>query len=309
MEKSTLHGFLFLFIGIFFWATIELTIKLIQWNSTPITINFFRMLFGSIALLGYIFISKKTKSLWNFVRYYKVYYLTAALLGLAIGLTIYTFGTSLTQASIAATIFSANPIIIAIYMIGVQKEQRSGKKISGIILGFIGVVIVITQLQFDSLFTTENFLGNILVFLGMSLWCIHVIVGNLLLRKKIGPKLDGNAVLPVTNADYNGVTFLMSSVMMVPLLFLPNQISAIAGFTLSTWLGLMYLGFIAGGIGYICFFKGLSLMEASRGINAFYFKPIIATLLSIVLLGESPGWSLYLGIVIEFIAIYFITRS
>lgn len=309
MGKNSVHGFIYLFIGIFFWATIELTIKIIQPNSSPITINFFRMFFGSISILCYIFVSKKTRSLWFFLRDYKKYYLSAAFFGLAIGLTVYTFGTSMTQASIAATIFSANPVIIAIYMITVQKEQRSWEKIFGILLGFIGVVIVITQLQFDTIFNSSNIVGNVLVFLGMSFWCIHVIVGNLLLRNKIGPKIKGIESVPVSNADYNAVTFLVSSMMMLPLLFLPSQFSAIIHFTWSTWVGLLYLGFIAGGIGYICFFKGLSLMEASRGINAFYFKPIIATLLSIALLGESPGWSLYVGIVIEFIAIYFVSRS
>jgi len=309
MVRSTVQGYLFLFIGIFFWATIELTIKMIQANSTPITINLFRMGFGAIALFGYIFITKKTASLWVFLRFYKRYYLFAALLGLALGLTIYTFGTSFTQASLAATIFSANPIIIAIYMIFIQKEQRSGKKFFGILLGFLGVVVVITQLQFSVLFQPEMLLGNILVFIGMSLWCIHVIVGNLLMRHKIGPKLQTLQDYSVSNVDYNGVTFLASSIMMFPLLLLPGEIHAIMQFTWSTWVGLLYLGFIAGGVGYICFFKGLALMEASRGINAFYFKPIIATLLSIALLGESPGWYLYLGITIELIAIYFVSRS
>ena len=53
----------------------------------------------------------------------------------------------------------------------------------------------------------------------------------------------------------------------------------ISHYTPTSWLGVLYLGIITGGLGYVLFFKGLKYMEASRGINAFYFKPVIATLL------------------------------
>ena len=80
-------------------------------------------------------------------------------------------------------------------------------------------------------------------------------------------------------------------------------------FTLETWIILLYLGLITMGIGYISFYKGLAMMDASKGIMAFYFKPIIATFLSIIILHEIIHPSLYIGIVIELIAIFLVSNE
>jgi drug/metabolite transporter (DMT)-like permease len=109
--------------------------------------------------------------------------------------------------------------------------------------------------------------------------------------------------------DFNAITFLWSVILNFPFLFIGNELIRIPQYSGLTWGILIYLGIFTGGLGYVLFFKGLQLMEASKGITIFYLKPIIATFLSFLLLHEVPGPSLYIGIVIEIVALFLVAHK
>lgn len=305
VQKNSKLGFLFLFLGIFTWSTIELTYKLIQSSINPLTANFLRMLIGGIILLIYGMFTKSNKKLKEFLKLYPKYYLPAALIGLVFGQIIFLMGTQMTEANYAATIFSSNPIIISIFTIYFFKEKVTTEKIIGIFLGFFGVVVMVTQLQFGDFLSAKNLLGNLLVFVGMALWCIDVILGKALFNKaKREHKTTG-----FESEQFNSVTFIVSAIMMIPAVLATGDFARLPTYGLNTWLGLLFLGIVTGGIGYVLFFKGIEMMEASKGINMFYFKPIIATILAFFILGEVPNIFLYIGIVIEIVALLLVSAD
>jgi len=167
MEKNSKLGYGYIIFGIFTWSTIEITIKLIQSESSPITLNFFRFSVGGLVLLLYSLASKRTKSLIPIIRQYPKYYLPASVLGLVLGMLLFAVGTTKTDASLAATIFSSNPIIISLVMILFRNEKKNLKKVIGIILGFLGVLVIITEFRFEILLNSENILGNQWTFSGI----------------------------------------------------------------------------------------------------------------------------------------------
>ncbi len=175
------------------------------------------------------------------------------MLGLALG-------TTFSDASIAATIVSGNPIIISLYMLTIGKERRTFKKIFGIILGFLGMLIIVTELDFTQFMSKDNLIGNLIVFLGMLFWCVHIIIG----KRIIGKKLSENDAYQISNLDYNGVTFIIAGLFMIPFLLIPGEIGILSLFTWQTWLDMLYLGIFTSGIAYLFFFKGLEKIEASR---------------------------------------------
>ncbi|WP_371803483.1 DMT family transporter [Candidatus Lokiarchaeum ossiferum] len=307
MEKKTKIGYGYMIVGIFTWSTIELTIKLIQNESSPITLNFFRFSVGAVILLLYALITKRTRSLVLLIKQYPKYYIPASLLGLVIGMILFAIGTTYTDASFAATIFSSNPIIISLFMILFRNEKKNKKKIIGILLGFVGVLVIVTEFQFKAILNSDFFLGNILVFFGMALWCIDVIIGKELMKKRL--VLSSEEDIQIDSLDFNLVTFISATLIYIPLLFYDNQWQIITNFTWTTWIGMLYLGIITTGLGYILFFKGIDMIEASKGINLFYLKPIFATILSYFILNEEPTYFLLIGIVIEIIALLLITRE
>ena len=307
MEKKAKVGYMYIIIGIFTWSTIEITIKLIQSESSPISLNFFRFSIGGLVLILYALISKRTKSLLPLFKQYPKYYLPAAIFGLVAGMILFAIGTAKTEASLAATIFSSNPIIISLFMILCRDEKKNPKKILGIILGFLGVLVIITEFRFGVLFKSEYLIGNILVFAGMSLWCIDVIIGKEIMKKTL--KLENNDELAIDSLSFNIVTFISTTVLYVPLLTYLDEWQIISNFSWTTWIGMLYLGIITTGLGYILFFKGMHMIEASKGINLFYLKPIFATILSFIILKEQPTIFLFIGIAIEIIALILITKE
>ncbi len=167
------------------------------------------------------------------------------------------------------------------------------------------MLIIVTDLNFSAFVAVDNVVGNLIVFLGMIMWCINPLIG----KKVIGKKLNESDPHVVSNLDYNGASFLAAGAMMIPFIFVPGEIQLLSAFTWQTWIGIVYLGVFTSGIAYLLFFKGLESMEASRGINLFYLKPVLATILAIVVIHESPSLYFYIGIGIEVVALIFIAHE
>ncbi len=303
MDKKLFFSYLYLIIAIFLWATIEIAMSLIQDNTTPILINFLRFFIGGISLLFYNILTRNTQTLKNLIKTFPKSYLIASFFGLTIGMTLFAYGTSMTEPFLAAAIISSNPLLISTYMILFKGEKRSFKKIFGIILGFIGMIMIITDFKFKDFLQTEYMIGNILVFIGTALWCVDLIIGKTLLEKT----KENEDNFKVTSLDFNIVTFLASSLFMIPLLTLPGEFTILINQNLRTWLILLYLGILATGVSYLLFFKGISKMEASKGINLVYLKPIFATTLSFVIFKTNPSLFFYIGCTIEVLALIIIS--
>lgn len=229
----------------------------------------------------------------------------SGLVGLTFGLNIYFWGISLTNAAYAATIFSSNPIFVSLISIIFLKESKTKRKIIGIFLGFFGVLLIVTELNFTDLFNQEYLLGNLLSFLGMLLWIVDIILGKVVLNKSKSLNIvDGNE-----SQNFNAITMIISGITLLPFIFLTDGFHNVEAYSLNTWLLLVYLGVFTAGLGYLFFFKGINLTEASTGINAFYFKPFIATFLSYFFFGYIPSIFLIIGLIIELCAIMLVSSK
>ncbi len=317
MGKLKIGASFYLIGGVFLFATIEIAMKWIQDGTTSFLTNVIRFLIGGISLLLYAVWKRRIPSLTHFIRNYPKYYLPAASIGLVGGMLLFTYGISLTDASLSAAIISSNPIMISTYMILFQGEKRTHTKIIGNILGFIGVVVIITEFNFTEFTNGGNLIGNLLVFLGTILWVVNLIIGKIVMKKsrvfaqesasKVQTE-DSTIPTPhiISSLDYNVVTFMVASLLMMPFLFTTNQFSVLLAQTLETWMVLLYLGIVTTGIAYLLFFKGLETMDASKGSNLFYLKPIFSTTLAFLFLQEIPGIFFYIGIGIEIVALLLI---
>lgn len=329
MNKKKIGAYLSLLGAVFLFASIEISMKLIQGNTSPLLMNFFRFAIGGITLGIYAILSKKTQSIQKLIHSYPKYYIPASLIGLFGGMFLFTYGTTLTTAPLSAVIISSNPLMISTYMILFQGEKRTTSKIAGIILGFIGMVIIITEFNFSQFLNSDLLLGNVLVLLGTLLWVVDLIIGKILMKKSredpaisdVQPTSDLQSTsevqsptevqkqTPISSLDYNVVTFLVASLAMLPFLFTLDQLEIILHHSWETWAGLLYLGIFTTGFGYLLFFKGLEGLEASQGSNIFYFKPIFTIGLSFILFSSLPAFSFYIGFAIEIIAIILISKK
>ncbi|MHA1341730.1 MAG: DMT family transporter [Promethearchaeota archaeon] len=299
-------GFILIMIGIFFWSTIEITLKLIQAELDPLPTNFWRLSIGGIILLIISYRSATKKAFRIYLKTYYKYYIIASILGMVLGQIIYIQGTQMTNSAYAATIFSSNPIIISLYAIFFFKEEKNIKKVIGIFIGFLGTTIIITDLNFEGILSAQYLIGNILVFVGMCLWSIDVIIG-----KKI------SNIAKLTNLEsgheslfFNAITFFVAACTMIPLMYISGDFNKVLSYSIESWIGLLYLGAITGALAYFLFFQGINMIDASEGINAFYFKPIYATILTYFIFPNIKISKYFiLGFIIEMIALYLVTSK
>jgi len=319
VEKHQITAYIYIILAVFLWATIEIVMKLIQNNSSPYLMNFFRFFIGGITLLIYAVSSHKMRTIWGFFKAFPQYYIPAAVIGLTGGLLLYSYGTVITQAFMSAAIISSNPIFISVYMIFLQGEKRSPSKIVGIILGFLGMLLIITNFQFAEFFQDDYVKGNLLVLAGTCFWVVDLILGKLVMKKSVQNLIvvntegdshaSENFNMKVSSLDFNLVTFLVASLVMLPYLIFSSEWNNMIHQSAETWLGLFYIGIFTTGIAYLFFFKGLESLEASKGSNFFYLKPIFATILAFFILNEAPSIYFYVGVVIEVIALILISNN
>ncbi len=288
-------------------ATIEITYKLIQEFGTvpPALANFFRMSLSAIVILLYIVITGTFSRFTQFLKLYPKYYLLASFIGIFGGILVFMYGLALTDPAPAAAIFSSNPIVISTISIIFLKESKRFRKLLGIIIGFIGVFIVITEFKIIGFFDQTNQLGNFLVFIGDILWSIGIVIGKACMNKaeELGKPTKN------INFDLAGISFSVSTLLMIPVVFIEQDFRWIVSFTWQIWVGVLFLGIFSTGVAYLFFYKGISMIEASEGINLFYIKPVITTIANILLFQYIPHYSFYIGLVLEFFGLFLVTSK
>ena len=306
-KKATFRAYTFILVGIFFMTTIEITYKLIQDYGTvpPALANFFRMSLSAFVILSYIAASGGISRFIQFLKLYPKYYITASIVGIFGGVLVFMYGLSLTDPAPAAAIFSSNPIVISTVSILFLKESKRVQKILGIIIGFIGVFIIITEFKISGFFEQTNQLGNLLVFIGDVLWSIGIVIGKACMNKSE----DLKKTTGMENFDLAGISFFISTFLMIPVVYIEREFSLILTFNWQTWIGVLFLGIFSTGVAYLFFYKGLSMVEASVGINLFYIKPVITTILGFFIFQAIPHYSFFIGLVLEFIGLFLVTSK
>jgi drug/metabolite transporter (DMT)-like permease len=305
-EETEAFGYLYMFLGIFLFATIEITAKIIT-SISKVQQNFFRMVLG-VLIIGLILFLRKDNVL--FLQYLKKYWkliIGAGIIWISIASPTFFFALNLTRASTAALLLASNPIIVSLGSMMFLGEKSTKIKVLAVILGFIGVFILITEFKFGA-FEMQEILGNILAFFAVFGYSIYTLVSIYITKKEI--KLTSNEAtlsLP-SKVDlaliFNLWGFLFGILFLIPVflfdLIIFNPISHVSGIDI---LLIFYLGIMTTGIAYILYTLGINKVEPSRGVLLFYSKPLISMFLAWLLLQESLTVYFILGFSLILLAV------
>lgn len=75
------------------------------------------------------------------------------------------------------------------------------------------------------------------------------------------------------------------------------------------WLQLAYISVCVTGIAYYTYFLGLSMTDTSLGSTVFFAKPVLASILAAVALGEQLSWNLGTGILLILVSTYLVQQA
>jgi drug/metabolite transporter (DMT)-like permease len=254
------------------WGCAAPIFKLSLDNIPLFTLAFWRFFLGAAILLT-IFGPAVARS-GNLLKHHPRELLLYSLCGITFNIIFFFLGLKLTRAVNAPVIAASAPIIIAVLAWVILKERLSLRKLTGILMGFSGIVAIIVEPIVTQGFDA-SFLGNIFLTLAT--------------MGAVGQALIGRKILKL----YDPIMFTYWSFVIGAMTFLPlalyEAVSTPDLYRSLDWRG--YLGIAFGSVlssaaAYTLFDWGLSKIAAADAALFAYIDPVVGAILAYFMLGE-----------------------
>ena len=287
-------GYVYVFLTTIIFSTMEIALKLVSGAFNPIQITFTRFFIGGLFLIPFALntLRKKQSSI---SMHDLCYFAFLGLLGTVVSMGLYQLAVLNTQASVVAVLFSSNPVFVTILAFFLLKEAIHKNNIIALILEVIGIVIIINPLN-----EKLSILGVTLTIVSTLIFALYGVSG----KKKC--------------AKYGGIvvtcfSFIFGSLEMLVLISLTHitsisdylslngleifsSIPLFTGYSLYTLPITAYICIINTGVGFACYFKAMEETSAQTTSLVFFFKPILAPILALILLHEAIPFNMLIGI-------------
>ncbi len=222
--------------------------------------------------------------------------LLAALFGVAINQLMFLKGLNLTSSIDASIIMTVNPVLVLLISAIVIGEIISFRKILGIAIGAAGAILLIIMSKGSLDFNSDNFTGNILVFLNALSYGIYlVIVKNLMLKYR-----------PVTVLKW---AFSFGFLIIFPVGY--EELISVdwQNIPFSIWLAISYVLIATTFLAYLLNVFGLKYVNASTVSIYIYSQPVIASLVAIILQKDSLNTIKIIATLLVFTGVYLVSSS
>jgi drug/metabolite transporter (DMT)-like permease len=287
-------GYFYIILTTIIFSTMEIALKLVSGLFNPMQLTFTRFFIGGLFLIPFAFsaLHKKHSSISTSDLFYFAF---LGFLGTVVSMGLYQLGVQNTKASVVAVLFSSNPVFVTILAFFLLKEAIHKNNILALIVEVIGTVIIINPLN-----TKLSLLGITLTIAATLTFALYGVLG----KKKC--------------AKYGGIVvtcfgFLFGSLEMLVLIGLSHitplancfsanglaifsNIPLFTGYSLNTLPIISYICIINTGVGFACYFKAMEETSAQTTSLVFFFKPILAPILALILLHEAIPFNMLIGI-------------
>jgi drug/metabolite transporter (DMT)-like permease len=270
------------------WSSAFSVAKLAIVDCPPLLLLAARFLIASILMFG---ISAVTGVRWTLSRRDVVLFALLGIANQAIYLGVGYVALRDISAGLSVLIFSANPIVTAIFAALVLGERMTWSKAAGLVLGIAGVAFIVqSRLSIGS----DHLRGILLTVVSLLSF-----VGGTILFKYYAPK-DGLWI-------GNGVQSLAAGIALLPFSLATESVGDIV----PTWRLLACFAFLVmlvSVFAYLLWFKILTLSGATAASSYYFLLPPLGMLFGWLLLGEHVALSDLIGIIPVVLGIYLVTR-
>ena len=277
------------------WAGSFIVVDYITSNNgiDPFDLGFLRFLVATPVMILILLIQRKSFSL---PRRELPFLIVLGLTGVTLLYLFQYLGVLFTNASTSAVLINTNVIFIAVLSAGVLHESFSTKKVGGIVLSFIGVVIVISSNIQKEAFAVDNifFIGSLSILLSALCWAIYTIVGKRLLKQ-------------YDNYLITTYAFILGTVFYLPLV-ISDIVPAVQQISIDGWMIILYLALGCSVFGYVGWYYALKRIEASKAAVFLNFIPLFAIVMSFIIGAELTIFFL-LGAMLIIYGVYVTQRS
>ncbi|HYE83137.1 MAG TPA: DMT family transporter [Clostridia bacterium] len=273
-------GYFLLGVTVLVFSTLEVVTSTLKGVIDPLQLTFLRFLIGGAVLLPLVI--KKREHIRGKDL---LFFLGLGILNIFISMGSLQLAVSMGKASTAAILISSNPIFVLIFSSILLKERIAFDRISCILLGVAGISLIIYK-------------GNVSGDTGASL-ALAVIASLTFGLYTVLGKFKSDGISNITMICFSS---LFGSLMYVPvllwkgipLLYIPQ----------GAFLKMLYLGVFVSGAAHITYMEALKIISTSKGSMVFFLKPVIASMLAVIFLGEGLGIKTIIGMLLVLSGIF-----
>jgi len=289
-------GYLYIAVAVVMFTSFEVVLKFIagQINSVQLTLCRFAVGFVFLLPVALRTLRKRGKWLdWGSMAYFAL----LGLVGIALCMPILHMSVSYTNSSVAAVMFSCNPVFVTFLAYFLLREPIKPRHIAALALEVLGTVVIISPWD-----TTLNMTGVFLALLSTLLFSLYGVMG----KRKV--------------AEYGGAvvtcfSFLFGSLIVLAFILLTHvpavaqlfrnmgldsfaNIPIFAGYTLQNLPYVLFVSVGVAGIGFCAYFLAKEYQPASVVSLVYFFKPALSPLLAWMVHGEEISQSMLTGVIL-----------
>lgn len=272
------HWFVFIFLGLI-WSASFLWIKIAVSEIGPMTLVAFRVLFGLLFAGGAVFIMRVE---WPRDRQTWISFIIIGITSVAIPFFLISWGEQVIDSAVAAILNATVPLFtIVIAHLYLHDDKMTVQKVLGLLVGFAGVVILLSK---DLSASAGSLLGQGAVILASLFYAASAVYARRTTAH--APGLIRGAA-PLVSA-----TALMW--IAAPIVESPFKIPHLP----ITWIALLWLGVLGSGLALILNYYLIHEIGPTRATMVTYVFPLGGVILGVVFLNEHPSWQLLMGAVL-----------
>ena len=271
-KQPNLLAYIFLLLTVTFWAGNFIVGKYASlYEVPPFSLNFYRWFFAWLILAPFTLpeiIKKKEYILKN----YKLF-IILGVTSITIFNSIVYYSLNFTQVISGVLMISTIPVMIMFFSSILKIEKTNVFQIMGVILSFLGVIIIITKANFEILKNLDFNKGDITMVVAMFSWALY---STLLKRQKY--ELSQISLLQVVISF--GLIFL------IPVYFIEYQVGFRIDLNKPFILILLYVVLLPGLASFILWIKGISMIGANRSGVFLHLMPIFSAIMAMIFFNE-----------------------
>ena len=271
-KQSNFLAYIFLLLTVTFWAGNFIVGKFASlYEVPPFSLNFYRWFFAWLILVPFT-IPEIIKKKQYIINNYKLF-IILGVTSITIFNSIVYYSLNFTQVISGVLMISTIPVMIMFFSFILKIEKTNLFQIIGVILSFMGVIIIITKANFEILKNLDFNKGDITMVVAMFSWALY---STLLKRQKF--ELSQISLLQVVISF--GLIFL------IPVYLIEYKIGFRINLNTPFILILSYVVLLPGLASFILWIKGISLIGANRSGVFLHLMPIISAVMAMIFFNE-----------------------
>lgn len=272
MHSRRLAAFALLVLANLCWSGNWVIGRAVREVFDPVALNFWRWLVAALVMAPF-----GLREAWTHaaaIRRHLGLFLILALTGVVAFQSLVYLGLRTTTAINAVLINAAGPLFMLICSWLLEREKPSPRQLAGMLISFLGVLIVVSRGELHTLVALEFHRGDAWILIAMPMWGLYSV-----LLKRAPPGLRGVAFAFSIAAI--GVTLL------VPLYAIDIWGGPLRWPSTPEVAAILYIGIAASVLAFLAWNRGVTVVGANAAGFTLPLLPAFGTVLAILFLGEA----------------------